>query len=357
MFKRLLWVITLSLLILNLGCNKIWTLPFPNDTAPPQSQSQPQPQPQPQPQNQPEAAKAPQGLIGLPLPLSTIANATSADITEIERIVVDLINEDRRKAGLSLVTWDETAAKAARQHVQEEADNGYISHWGIDGEKPQHRYTLAGGLDAVDENESVTLWLEGGFHGVSKNQLQTIVAEHQSAMVNEQPPNDGHRKNILDPHHTGVGVAIAVGKYGMAMAQEFTNNYSVIIQPPLTATPGSTITLKGKINNGYTIQGIYGVWESLPQPMSREQLMQTHSYSDPSWDNLHFYAKPQGKGYYISTPSGKISAQNVSVDSQGNFSVSIPLVKSHALDYITVEIAPTNQPKDTFYAAQFVIKL
>lgn len=345
MLKRLLWICTLCLLILNLGCNKLWPLP---DTAPALPQSTPQ--------NEPNASKAPQGLISLPLPLSPFAKATPADITEIERTVVDLINEDRRKAGLSSVSWDETAAQSAREHVLEEANNGYISHWGMDGEKPQRRYTLAGGLDAVDENESVTLWPEGGFHGVSKDQLKTIVAEHESAMVNEQPPNDGHRKNILAPHHTGVGVAIAVGKYGVAMAQEFTNHYSVIAPPPLTATAGSTITLKGRINKGYLIKGIYGVWEPLPQPMSREQLMQTHSYSDPSWDNLHFFAKPQGSGYYISTPSGKIFAKNVSVDSQGNFSVVISLVNSHALDYITVEIAPNNNPKDTFYAAQFVIK-
>jgi len=347
-FKRLIWVITFSLLISNLGCNKLWPIPLPDNSAPPQAQSQSQ--------NQPNAAKAPQGLIGLPLPLSPFSKATPADITQIERIVVDLINEDRRKAGLDLVTWDETAGKSASQHVLEEADNGYIGHWGMDGEKPQHRYTLAGGLDAVDENESVTLWLEGGFHGVSKDQLKTIVAEHESAMVNELPPNDGHRKNILDPHHTGVGVAIAVGKYGVAMAQEFTNHYSVMTPPPLTATPGSTITLKGRVNIGYQVKGIYGVWESSPQPMTREQLMQTHSYSDPSWDNLHFYAKPKGKGYYISTPSGKIFAQNVNVDNKGNFSVPIPLANSHALDYITLEIAPNNNPKDTFYAAQFVIE-
>ena len=347
MFKRLLWVITLSLLILNLGCNKLWSLPLPNGTVSPQAQ----------PQNKTNATDVLQGLIGLPLPLPPLSNAAPADITQVERVVVDLINEDRRKAGLSLVKWDETAAESARQHVSAEANNGFISHWGLDGEKPQRRYTIAGGLDAVDENESVTLWSEGGFQGVSKEQLKTIVAEHQSAMVNELPPNDGHRKNILDPHHTGVGIAIVVGKYGVAMAQEFTNHYSVMTPLPHTATPGSTVTLKGRIDKGYQIKGIYGVWEPLPQPMTREQLMQTHSYSDPTWDNLHFYAKPQGKGYYISTPSGNVSAQNISVDSQGNFSVPIPLVKSHALDYITIEIAPNTDPKDTFYAAQFVIKL
>ena len=329
--KHIFWIITFSLITLNLGCNKI--APLPN------------------------AAEIRQGLINLPLPLSPSAKVAPDDINQVEKIVVELINEDRRKAGLSLVKWDETAAKAAREHVSDEANIGFISHWGLDGVKPQRRYTLAGGQDAVDENQSVTLWSEGGFQGVSKEQLQKIVAEHQSAMVNELPPDDGHRKNILDPHHTGVGVAIVVGKYGVAMAQEFTNHYSDITPLPSTVTPGSTVTLKGRIDKGYQITGIYGVKEPLPQPMTKKQLMQTHSYSDPSWDTLHFFARPQSKGYYISTPSGKISAQNISVDKLGNFAISIPLANSHALDYITVEIAPNSNLKDTFYAAQFVIKL
>ena len=351
--KHALWVITLNLLVLTVGCSKIWPLSDNNTLSNLQSQSQSQSQSQ----NKPTAAETLQGLIGLPLPLPPFSKAVPTDITQVEQVVVDLINEDRRKAGLPLVAWDETAANSARQHVASEANNGFISHWGLEGEKPQRRYTLAGGLDAVDENESVTLWLEGGFQGVSKEQLQSIVTEHQSAMVNELPPNDGHRKNILSPHHTGVGVAIVVGKYGVAMAQEFTNHYSDITPLPHTATPGATIILKGRIDKGYQIKGIYGVWEPLPQPMTREQLSQTHSYSDPSWDNLHFFAKPQGKGYYISTPAGKVSAQNVSVDNLGNFSISVPLVNSHALDYIMVEIAPDTNPKDAFYAAQFVIKL
>ena len=136
--KHILWIITFSLLILNLGCNKIW--PLPDINLP--SHLQP-----------PNAAETRQGLFGLPLPLTPLSKAAPADITQVERVVVDLINEDRRKAGLPLVKWDETAAKAARQHVTDEANIGFISHWGLDGAKPQRRYTLAGGLDAIDENQ------------------------------------------------------------------------------------------------------------------------------------------------------------------------------------------------------------
>ncbi len=326
---------------------------------PPPAQSTvkaPQPAPKPKPKPATTAPATPKAVVNLPVPPKPQYGVSAADIVQVEHMVVDLVNQDRQKAGLTPVTWDETAARAAVQHVQEEADKGYISHWGMDGAKPQLRYTRAGGLDAVDENESVTLWLQGGFQGVSKADLYKIVAQHESLMVNEQPPNDGHRKNILDPHHTGVGIAIAVGKYGIAMAQEFTNHYAVLNPVPLTAASGSTVTLSGRIFPGYQITGVYAVWEQLPQPMTRDQLMQTHSYSDPPWDNLHFWARPNAGGYYIQTGKGNVFAQNLSVDSQGNFFVNIPLSDSHTLDYLTLELAPNKNAKDTFYAGQFVVQ-
>lgn len=309
--------------------------------------------------SQPEGrtASEPQFNLKWSLPVLPSGKATPADIAEIERKVVALINQDRAQAGLPAVVWDETAAKAARAHVQEEADVGYISHWGLDGMKPQERYTLAGGKDAVEENESVSLWLEGGFRGISKDDLYSLVSEHEKAMVNEKPPADGHRKNILDPHHTGVGVAIAVGTYGVAMAQEFTNHYAVLNPPQTKGAPGGKVTLSGQIQKGYRITGIYAIWEELPTPMSREELLKTHSYSDPPFSNLHFWAKPRGTGYYIPTSSGNVFAKNLMVDAQGRFSLEIPLANRAGLDYINLEIAPNTNPEDRFYAGQFVVKL
>ena len=302
--------------------------------------------------------KGPLALNGIAIKPLAGASGTlkTENILQVEHHVVDLINQDRQKHGLAPVVWDETAAKAARQHVQEEADNGYISHWGMDGSKPQLRYSRAGGLDAVEENESVTLWTQGDFQGISQAELQKIVSEHESSMVSEQPPNDGHRLNILDRHHTGVGVAIAIGKYGVAMAQEFTNHYAIINPVPSTASPGSIIKLSGRILPGYKITGIYAQWEQSPQPMSKNQLNQTHSYSDPPWNNLHFLALPNGEHYYVLTNSGKIYGKNIETDSSGNFSVNIPLLNKHCLDYLTLDLAPQNNSKDRFYAGQFVVE-
>lgn len=285
-----------------------------------------------------------------------INKAGAEEIAEVEKAVLDLINRDRTAQGLKPVVWDQVAADAARAHAQEEADYGYISHWTMEGVKPQQRYTLAGGLDAVQENQSVTLWVNDGFKGISKEELYQVVSEHQSAMLNEQPPEDGHRKNILNPHHTGVGIAIAVGKYGVAMAQEFTNHYLELEPVPKTAAPGAKITLTGKVPEGYSITAVYAFWEALPQPLTKDELMQTHSYGDPPADNLYFWAKPQAKGYYIATPTGNIMAANLYIDKNGKFSLQVPLSEKPQLNYISVELAPRGNDKERFYGAQFVIQ-
>ena len=297
----------------------------------------------------------PQIITTAPLPAASVATKPES-ILKVERLVVELVNQERSKSGLSPVTWDETAAKAARKHVQEEADFGYISHWGMDGSKPQLRYSRVGGLDAVDENESVTLWPQGGFQGISQTELLKIVTDLEASMIDEQPPNNGHSLNILDSHHTGVGIAIAIGKYGVAMAQEFTNHYAIINPVPLTASPGSIISLSGRIIPGYKITGIYALWEPSPQPMSKDQLNQTHSYSDPPWDDLHFFARPNGEQYYVTTNSGRILGKDIEADALGNFAINIPMLNRHTLDYLTLELAPNNNSEDKFFAGQFVIE-
>lgn len=339
MKQKILIFSTLGLLLFNSGCAQLQQLP--------QQISQ---------QITQEIKLQTNQIITRTLPLIPQKKATAEEIAEVEKKVVDLINQDRQAHGLKPVVWDQTAADAAQKHVQEEADYGYISHWNMKGIKPQQRYTLTGGLDAVQENQSVTIWLNDGFKGISKEELYKVVAEHHTSMVNEQPPEDGHRKNILDPHHTGVGVTIAVGKYGVAMAQEFTNHYAEMKPVPQTASPGAKITLTGRILPGYALTGIYAIWEEMPQPLTKEELMKTHSYSDPSFDNLHFWAKPKAAGYYIPTQSGNIMATNVSIDNKGNFTVQVPLTEKNALDYISIEVAPEENSQDRFYAAQFVVQ-
>ena len=65
-----------------------------------------------------------------------------------------MINEERAIEKLRPVVLDEFASRIATQHAREMALNDYASHWGLDGLKPYHRYSLAGGTDATQENVS-----------------------------------------------------------------------------------------------------------------------------------------------------------------------------------------------------------
>ena len=63
-----------------------------------------------------------------------------------------LVNGERSQEGLNQLELDELACKTASEHAQDMIRGQFLSHWGSDGRKPYHRYSFAGGIDAVQEN-------------------------------------------------------------------------------------------------------------------------------------------------------------------------------------------------------------
>jgi uncharacterized protein YkwD len=276
------------------------------------------------------------------------------DAFRLEKMVVDQINQDRAAYGLPPVTWDPVAAAAAMQHVQEEADEGYISHWGMDGSKPQLRYTRAGGLDVVQENESVSLF-DQGMAGVTIEEIGREVIKHEALMMAEPAGDDGHKKNILNPHHTGVGVAIAAGRHGIAMAEEFTNHYTTMTPLPRVALPGSVIILQGKIHRTVELAYILATWEEAPHPMTLLALKQTHSYSDPPVADTHFWAGPGASTMFLDTANGRLRGVDLVPGPDGSFRLPVPLSRSPGLDYITLYVK--QQTGEPFPAFQWVVDI
>src|SRR5262245_1088156 len=73
---------------------------------------------------------------------------------ELTRHLLDLVNGARASAGFSRLVIDDLAASVAQKHATEMLAGRFLSHWGRDGRKPYHRYSFAGGFDAVEENIS-----------------------------------------------------------------------------------------------------------------------------------------------------------------------------------------------------------
>ena len=74
------------------------------------------------------------------------------DLPLVRNQLLELVNTERSRAGLSLLEFDELAGKVAGAHALDMVTGQFLSHWGSDGRKPYQRYSFAGGIDAIQEN-------------------------------------------------------------------------------------------------------------------------------------------------------------------------------------------------------------
>ncbi|MGZ9584726.1 CAP domain-containing protein [Paenibacillus marinisediminis] len=120
---------------------------------------------------------------------------SSAELLQAyEQQIFDLANAFRVREGLAPFTWNETAAKAARQHSADMSKRNYFDHTNPDGKTPIDRLK-ANGAGAY------RLWGEN----IAAGQSNAIYAHY--SWVNSL----GHRKNILHSGATTLGVGIARG--------------------------------------------------------------------------------------------------------------------------------------------------
>jgi uncharacterized protein YkwD len=148
-------------------------------------------------------------------------------LEDARRYVLGLVNRDRAEAGLDPVERDEIAERAGQRHVEDMTEHGFTAHWGTDGSVPEQRYTEAGGVHFAQENAAC--FFDGQAREIDKNPSfdAAMLDQIESAFIHEQPPNDGHRKNILKKWHNKVGIGLAkpVGVNQPCMAQEFVDEY------------------------------------------------------------------------------------------------------------------------------------
>jgi uncharacterized protein YkwD len=216
------------------------------------------------------------------------------DTAAARKYMVELINKDRASLGVPPVELDDTATKAGQAHSDEMAVNGYLSHWALDGKKPDQRYTDAGGRDNDAENvyaSSEGSAAEGGeVRQIPLHPSQVFkkyqLAEMESRFFNEKPPYDGHRKNIINPVHTSAGIGLSfASSIGMgsrfACSQEFIDHYGDYSEMPSTLNMGGKFTLTGKLKKGVHLHAVELRVEDAPKPMTLADLSKTHAYGAP----------------------------------------------------------------------------
>lgn len=138
----------------------------------------------------------------LSLPFKTSAFRPRPDL---EIRMLELINNERRKAGLTEMTFDDKLAMVATKHSSDMLTRGYFSHYTLEGKSPfdrmrkdRVRFRIAG--------ENLAL-------------AQTLQSAHEGLM--ESPV---HKANILHVSFRRAGIGILdAGAHGIMVTQNFRN--------------------------------------------------------------------------------------------------------------------------------------
>ncbi len=124
---------------------------------------------------------------------------------ESEQGMLKLLNQERRKAGLSGLTEDSQLTDVARAHARDMLEQGYFSHYTPEGLSPFDRM----------EQASIVYQYAGE---------NLAFAPEVTIAMDGLMKSPGHRANILSPNFGKVGIGVLdAGIYGKMFVQEFTD--------------------------------------------------------------------------------------------------------------------------------------
>ena len=133
--------------------------------------------------------------------------AKIADLAAVRQQILEAVNAARREHRLRPLTLDPRLNAAAQKHAEDLRDRLFYGHQAPEGTMPRERVQAAGyPVQAVGENIA-----EGQF----------TVAEVMDGWLK----SPGHRRNILEPRFTHLGVGLAIGgfqdRYRLVWVQNF----------------------------------------------------------------------------------------------------------------------------------------
>ena len=129
--------------------------------------------------------------------------AVTKSLPELEARMLELVNEERRAAGLKSLAPDPELTEVARRHSTDMFARGYFSHYTPEGRSPFDRIREAR-VSFRTAGENLAL-------------APTLPIAHTGLMN-----SPGHRENILRPEFGRVGIGIMDGGYrGLMVTQNF----------------------------------------------------------------------------------------------------------------------------------------
>jgi uncharacterized protein YkwD len=134
--------------------------------------------------------------------------------------VLALINQARATAGLPALTVTSGLETTSSAHNLLMADGCGLSHQ-CPGEPAIGARETAAGIDWTSAGENIG---EGGPVSDTTSAIAAMAVGLTQSMLDEKPPNDGHRLNILSTSFTHIGIAVYRDSSGTVwLTQDFSN--------------------------------------------------------------------------------------------------------------------------------------
>ncbi len=128
--------------------------------------------------------------------------------TPLELEAFQRSNEARAAHGLGALAWDDAAYRAARAHALDMLERGYFDHVNPEGQGPADRMWAAGVIEArVGENLAF-------YEGYPPEHAARVVV---GDWLNSPP----HRRSLLDPEFTHLGLALVQKGDRVVVVQNF----------------------------------------------------------------------------------------------------------------------------------------
>jgi len=161
--------------------------------AAPQQETQAPEQAEAAPQEQAQAPEQTQQNTKAQQSENTDKSEQTKDASQFEQKVVDLVNQEREKQGLKSLTLNKKLSDVARTKSKDMMDKGYFDH---------NSPTYGSPFDMMKQ------------FGIEYTTAGENIAKGQQSpedVMNAWMNSDGHRKNILNPDFTEIGVGYVKG--------------------------------------------------------------------------------------------------------------------------------------------------
>lgn len=130
-------------------------------------------------------------------------------LSTVEQLIFEKVNVERQKAGLSMLSYNQTMQKYARSKSADMGNRGYFSH-----ENPEGQLITA---SMQQDGVSYSAWGENIAYIGGVSDAQVLADQFMTNWMN----SEGHRANILSSNFNSIGIGVYEANGKVYATQEF----------------------------------------------------------------------------------------------------------------------------------------